>query len=111
MASNADGHDVDKAPFSYPGPNPQSRETAIMMMADAVEAASRSLKEYTADSISNLVDKIIDSQIADGLLRESPVSFADVENIKATFKKRLGTIYHTRVAYPDRRQQVSSGHA
>ena len=111
VASNAAGHDVDKAPFSYPGPNPQSRETAIMMMADAVEAASRSLKEYTADSISNLVDKIIDSQIADGLLRESPVSFADVENIKATFKKRLGTIYHTRVAYPDRRQQVSSGHA
>lgn len=108
MACNAAGHDVDKTPFTYPGPNPQSRETAIMMMADAVEAASRSLKEYTPESISALVDKIIDSQIADGLLKESPISFSDVEKIKDTFKKRLGTIYHTRVAYPDRKPASAS---
>lgn len=109
MAYNAAGHDVDKTPFTYPGPNPQSRETAIMMMADAVEAASRSLKEYTPESISALVDKIINSQIADGLLQESPLSFSDVETVKETFKKRLGTIYHTRVAYPDRKPAAGSG--
>lgn len=108
VACNNAGHDVDKTPFTYPGPNPHTRETAIMMMADAVEAASRSLKEYTPESISSLVDRIIDSQIADGLLRESPISFADIEKIKDTFKKRLGTIYHTRVAYPDRKSAASS---
>lgn len=93
----------DKAPFTYPGPNPQSRETAILMMADAVEAASRSLKEYTPQSISDLVDRIIEGQMKEGMYRNAPLSFADIEKIKDTFKKRLSTIYHTRVAYPDRK--------
>ena len=92
---------VDKSNFEYPGPEPQSKETAILMMADAVEAASRSLKDYSFESISNLVNKIIDGQVADGMFRESPISFSDIETIKKTFVKRLGTIYHTRVAYPD----------
>ncbi|MBD5385902.1 HDIG domain-containing protein [bacterium] len=92
--------DVDRHKFEYPGPNPQSKETAILMMADCVEAASRSLKDYSQENIDHLVDNLIDSQIADGLLRESPLSFKDVETIKKTFKKRLATIYHTRVAYP-----------
>lgn len=91
---------VDKSKFQYPGPNPQSRETAILMMADCVEAASRSLQDYSAKNIDALVDKIIDGQIADGLFKESPISFRDIEEVKATFKKRLATIYHTRVAYP-----------
>ncbi len=103
-ACNTAGGPVDPTPFRYPGPNPRSRETAILMMADAVEAASRSLKEYTPEAIDSLVNKIIDGQVADGLFRESPISFADVEKIKDTFKKRLATIYHTRVAYPDRKQ-------
>lgn len=91
---------VDRQKFEYPGPNPQSRETAILMMADCVEAASRSLKDYSQQSIDSLVDRLIDSQMTDGLLRESPLSFKDVETVKQTFKKRLATIYHTRVAYP-----------
>lgn len=99
----AGGKPVDTAPYTYPGPNPQSRETAILMMADAVEAASRSLKEYTPEAIDRLVDKIIDNQVADGLFSESPISFADVEKVKDTFKKRLATIYHTRVSYPERK--------
>lgn len=98
--NSPDGH-VDKSKFQYPGPNPQSKETAILMMADAVEAASRSLKDYSEQSIDSLVDKIVDSQISDGLLKESPASFKDVETIKTTFKKRLATIYHSRVAYPE----------
>lgn len=95
------GEDVDPEPYQYPGPNPHSKETAILMMADSIEAASRSLKDYTQQNIDNLVDKIIDTQIADGLLKESPLSFAEVETIKKTFKKRLATIYHTRIAYPE----------
>ena len=95
------GKPVDKSKFQYPGPNPQAKETAILMMADAVEAASRSLKDYSPESIDTLVDKIIDQQAADGLFRESPISFRDVETVKESFKKRLATIYHTRVAYPD----------
>ena len=70
-------------------------------MADAVEAASRSLKEYTNESISQLVNRIIDSQVADGLLRDTPLSFRDVETIKATFIEKLKTIYHTRISYPE----------
>jgi len=99
--NDANGTEIDKSKFQYPGPNPQSRETAILMMADSVEAASRSLTEYSPESISKLVDKIVDSQVADGLLKESPISFKEVEIVKDTFKKRLATIYHSRVAYPE----------
>ncbi len=92
---------VDEAKFTYPGPNPFTKETGILMMADAVEAASRSLKEYTNESISQLVNRIIDSQVADGLLRDTPLSFRDVETVKNTFIEKLKTIYHTRISYPE----------
>lgn len=95
------GEEVDAAPFTYPGPNPHSRETSLLMMADSVEAASRSLKEHTPQAISELVNKIIDSQIAEGLHNDSSLSFRDVELIKAAFVKRLTTIYHSRIQYPD----------
>lgn len=91
---------VDPAPFTYPGPNPQTREASIMMMADAVEAASRSLKDYSVESITALVNRIIDSQIADGLHDDSPISFRDITTIKDAFIRRLRTIYHARVSYP-----------
>ena len=70
------------------------------MMADAVEAASRSLKDYSPQSVNALVDRIIDAQLKDGLYDESPISFRDIQTIKDTFKKRLATIYHSRVEYP-----------
>ena len=92
--------DVDKAPFSYPGPNPQTKEAAILMMADACEAATKSLNDHSEEAISAMVSKIIDSQVADGLLREAPISFRDVETIKKLFVERLRTAYHARVAYP-----------
>lgn len=94
------GEEIDPAPFTYPGPNPQSRETSVLMMADSVEAASRSLKEHTREAITDLVNKIIDGQIADGLHNESTLSFRDVAMIKEAFIKRLMTIYHSRIAYP-----------
>ena len=98
---------VDRSEFTYPGPNPRSRETTILMMADSVEAASRSLKDYSPKSIDTLVDKIIESQEADGLYKDSPISFNDVEVVENTFKKRLATIYHGRVAYPELKRQPS----
>lgn len=100
-ANNHPGEDIDPTPFTYPGPNPRSRETTILMMADAVEAASRSLKDHSQKAVDSLVDKIIDSQIADGLYKDSPISYKDVQTIKNTFKQRLATIYHSRVEYPE----------
>lgn len=93
--------EVNESDFSYPGPNPFTKETAILMMADTVEAASRSLKEYTEESISHLVNKLIDSQMHDGLLKNAPVTFRDVEVAKNIFKEKLMTIYHSRIAYPE----------
>lgn len=95
------GDEVDPAPFTYPGPNPQTREASLLMMADSVEAASRSLKEHTPESIRELVNKIIDGQIADGLHNESPLHFQDVNVIKEAFIKRLTTMYHARITYPE----------
>ena len=92
---------IDEELFTYPGPNPFSKETAVLMMADSVEAASRSLKEHTEESIMNLVNKIIDSQINDGLLRNTPLTFRDVEDVKSVFVNKLKTMYHTRISYPD----------
>lgn len=91
---------VDPAPFTYPGPNPSSRETSVLMMADAVEAASRSLNNHTREDIASLVNRIIDAQIADGLHNESDLQFKDVQIIKDAFIRRLMTIYHSRIAYP-----------
>ena len=95
------GEEVDEKLFTYPGPNPHSMETAILMMADAVEAASRSLPEYTEESIANLVNRIIDGQVAEGYFRECPITFKDINTIKSVFKEKLRTIYHTRITYPE----------
>lgn len=93
--------EVDKALFTYPGPNPATQEEAILMMADTVEAASRSLSEYTEESISTLVDKLIDGQVADGAFRQCPITFRDIETVKSVFKEKLKTVYHTRISYPE----------
>lgn len=99
--NNNGGEPVDPDPYTYPGPNPRSKETAILMMADATEAASRSLKEYNDETITALVNKIIDGQIAQGLMKDSPLSFRDVEVVKKVFISRLRTMFHTRIAYPE----------
>lgn len=92
---------VDEAQFAYPGPNPTSKETSVLMMADAVEAASRSLTDHSVQSITSLVNRIINSQIEDGLHNDSPISFHDIKVIKEAFVNRVSTIYHSRVVYPD----------
>jgi cyclic-di-AMP phosphodiesterase PgpH len=91
---------IDESLYTYPGPKPFSRETAVLMMVDSVEAASRSLKEHSEKSLSNLVDGIIDSQIQDNQFSNANITFEDVENIKQFLKKKLQSIYHVRIEYP-----------
>ena len=95
---------VDKAKFTYPGPNPSTREQAILMMSDAIEASSRSLKEYTTQTITELVNRIIDGQVADGAFVNCPITFRDISEAKQTFIDSLQVIYHTRVSYPEIKQ-------
>ncbi len=91
---------VDKTKFSYPGPIPFSKESAVLMMADSVEAASRSLTKPDAESISKLVDDIIDFQIKENQFENSNITFRDITEIKKIFKKRLMSVYHVRIEYP-----------
>lgn len=87
--------------FTYPGPNPASLEEAILMMADAVEAASRSLSEYTEDTVSQLVDRIVDGQVQEGYFNVCPITFENIDTAKRIFKEKLKSIYHTRISYPE----------
>jgi putative nucleotidyltransferase with HDIG domain len=98
------GKEPDMKEFTYPGPNPFSKETAILMMADSVEAASHSISEHTDETISTLVDNIIDEQVSDGAFENCPITFRDITDIKAIFKEKLRTIYHVRISYPKLRQ-------
>jgi len=96
------GKDDSKKDFTYPGPKPFSKETAIVMMADAVEASSRSLGNYSEESISELVERILLIQEQDGQFSDIPLTYKNISDIKDIFKRRLSNIYHARIAYPDR---------
>ena len=96
--------EVDVRDFSYPGPDPFTREQAILMMADAVEAASRSLPEYTEESIKGLINRMVDTQLEEGHFKECPITFRDIAVAKAVMLERLKSIYHTRVSYPELKQ-------
>ena len=88
--------------FAYAGPKPATKESAIVMMADAVEAASRSLANYSDENISELVERIVYLQEQDGQYSQTPLTFKDISDIKNVFIKRLSNIYHARIAYPSR---------
>ncbi len=94
--------EVDPADFTYHGPIPFSRETAVLMICDSVEAASRSLKEPDENNISNLVDNIIQKQMDDGQFMNVDLTLRDFTTIKKVLKKKLMSIYHVRIAYPDK---------
>jgi hypothetical protein len=98
-ANPAEKAEVKK--FQYPGPVPSSKETAVVMLADSVEAASRSLKSITAQSLESLVDKIIDGIVKGNQLRNSDITFKDIVLIKEIFKSKLFNIYHSRIEYPE----------
>ena len=110
-ANKHEGEEIDKSMFTYPGPNPFTREQAILMMCDSVEAASRSLKEYTEESISALVNKIIDSQLADGCFKECPLTFRDIADAKRVLIDSLKTVYHTRISYPELKKGEPDNHS
>ena len=98
--------DVDDLLFTYPGPNPFTREQAILMMADSVEAASRSLSDYTEQNIRDLVNRIIDSQMSEGYFRECPITFRDIQYAKTILIEKLKTVYHTRINYPTEKKEA-----
>lgn len=103
-----DGGDPNnKEPFTYNGTLPTTKEQVVVMMADAVEAASRSLKDYSAESISNLVDKITAARISESQLIEADISLKEINTVKEVFKKHLKEIYHSRIEYPTANQSVN----
>tara|TARA_R110002072_G_scaffold97239_1_gene213731 strand:- start:135 stop:2189 length:2055 start_codon:yes stop_codon:yes gene_type:complete len=93
--------EVDKADFSYPGPKPFSKETAILMMCDSIEAASKSLKEPTSTKIESFVENIINKQIEEGQFLNANITFKEIESIKKVLKHKLANIYHLRIEYPE----------
>jgi putative nucleotidyltransferase with HDIG domain len=95
------GEEIDPGIFTYPGPNPSTAEQAILMMADSVEAASRSMKDVTEENINALVDKVVNAQLEAGYFKNCPITFNDIEAAKEVFKDKLRTIYHTRIQYPE----------
>lgn len=99
VKENPDG-EVDKKLFTYPGPRPFSKETAVVMMADSVEAASRSLAKPGEKQIDELVEKIIETQISEDQFENANITFRDIATVKKLFKRRLMNIYHVRIAYP-----------
>lgn len=92
---------IDDLLFTYPGPNPFTKEQAILMMADTVEAASRSLPDYTEKTIRELVNRLIDAQVAEGYFKDCPITFRDIAYAKTVLIEKLKTIYHTRLSYPE----------
>ncbi|MGO3237601.1 MAG: HD family phosphohydrolase [Psychroflexus halocasei] len=96
-----EGVRIDPKDFQYPGPKPFSKETAILMMCDSVEAASKSLKSPNTRIIDNFVEKIIDKQIEDDQFENADITFKDIQQIKKILKAKLNNIYHLRIEYPD----------
>jgi len=92
---------ANRKDFSYPGPTPFSKETAILMMADSVEAASKSLKEPTSSKLDAFVEKIIDGQMDQGQFLNANITFKEIQLIKKVLKKKLNNIYHLRIEYPE----------
>ncbi len=106
--NNHPGEQVDESIFTYPGPNPMTKEQAILMICDGVEAASRSLPEYTSERISGLVNQIVDTIVSEGYLRRCPISFLDIEITKLTLVESLKKIYHTRISYPELNKEAKA---
>ena len=100
-ASDGNLEGVEKSDFQYPGPIPFSKETAILMMSDAAEAASKSLKTPTAQSIDDLIDKITAKQMEEGQFKNAAITFKEIETVKKVLKKKLKNIYHLRIEYPE----------
>lgn len=100
--------EVDVSKFTYPGPKPATKEEAIVMMADSIEAVSRSMSNYDDDTINQMVERIIGDQIAEGSMNEAPLTFKQIEVAKSVFKEKIKNIYHSRVSYPELKEKKRS---
>jgi cyclic-di-AMP phosphodiesterase PgpH len=100
-AREEDGDDVDATRFSYPGPKPQSRETAIVMLADSCESATRAMQDPTPDRIRDLIDKVVAGKVSDAQLDEAPLTLGEIARVKEQFATILGGVVHRRIEYPD----------
>ena len=98
--------EIDESKFTYSGPLPYTREMAVLVMCDSVEAASRSLQEYTDKSINDLVERIINDLMHEGAFKISPITFSDIETVKTVLKEKLKNIYHTRISYPELNEKI-----
>ncbi|TVP76280.1 MAG: HDIG domain-containing protein [Gemmatimonadales bacterium] len=98
----------DPEAFRYPGPRPRSRETAVVMLADSVESATRTLQDPTPERVRNLIETIVDSKVRDGQLDEAPLTLRCMGTIKASFEKVLAGLYHHRIDYPETRHLTES---
>ncbi|RCW92723.1 HD family phosphohydrolase [Winogradskyella arenosi] len=101
MKEKATNENVDVNDFRYPGPTPFSKETAILMMCDSVEAASKSLKEPTSTKINEFVENIINKQMENGQFLNADITFKEIQSIKKVLKSKLANIYHLRIEYPE----------
>lgn len=101
MKEKSEHEDVTIEDFSYPGPKPFSKETAILMMCDSVEAASKSLKEPTTTKINDFVENIINKQMENGQFLNANITFKEIQSIKKVIKHKLANIYHLRIEYPE----------
>lgn len=99
-AQNTEGGDKDRAQFQYPGPRPRTREDAILMLADSLEATSKSLKSPNSDNIDELVERIVADKVAHGQLKDSELTFGELEKCKVSFKAMLKSMHHVRIEYP-----------
>lgn len=95
---------IDEKSFLYPGPLPRSKEASVVMLADGIEAASRSLKEKTPEKLEELINNMVDQKIEDNQLQESDLTFKDIKIIKETLLKKLMNIYHVRIEYPEEKK-------
>ena len=103
--------EIDLARFSYPGPKPQSRETAIVMLADSCESATRAMQEPTVPRLQDLIDTIVDGKIADGQLEETPLTLREVADVKSEFVKILAGVMHSRIEYPSTKHLTDTADA
>ena len=105
------GGEIDLAKFSYPGPKPQSKETAIVMLADSCESATRAMQEPTVPRLQDLIDTVVDGKIADGQLEKTPLTLREVADVKAEFVKILSGVMHSRIEYPSTRHLTDTADA
>ena len=96
---------VNIADFSYKGKLPSTKEEAIVMICDSVEAASRSLDSYTSEKINDLVEKLVATQLKDGAFADAPITLKEIETIKTVLKEKLKNLYHTRIRYPELKKE------